>query len=544
MRPRTSLLCLSIGLALLAGGMVLTDEQATITVNDEVIRSGLSPESFCVVNWEFSGHLHSLREIWDNCYGEFIDHLRANGLRAFRYPGGGYVAHFFPGVSSEAWFPDFKAGQDGPHRPDDWIEYEEFLQFLADGDFKAIVQLNTHYAFDPKTSRRVPLRGEDGELSKHALDLATDAARRAVRQAKRMKMLGHVTQWEIGNEDYFSFTPEQYGEIARRFIEAIRGVDPGASILVTTQWSFPSAAPESRRLDWSVGVLQYLDEHVADRTNISFVNHEYAWVMEDYEHSAYDEWKRYVGTNPTHRYEQPWGELPCAPYDLLFGAYDGNGFSGAGLHVTEFRYGWMTNLYNKSLGSGVANVNLVLHYMKHPRIRGAAAHSLMHGSRVSDEAERPFGAWGFNIIEYTPTDRIPHNFVSTPMSQGYRLIERFCRGELLAAESSTWNLNVGASRDAGVLRLLVVNRTRDSEESAESNVVAAGLELPEGWEVGSALVHVLNSETFADRSGALQTYDEVNEILVRTREVDAPEAGELTFEFPPHSATLVELALE
>ena len=67
MRPRTSLLCLSIGLALLAGGMVLTDEQATITVNDEVIRSGLSPESFCVVNWEFSGHLHSLREIWDNC---------------------------------------------------------------------------------------------------------------------------------------------------------------------------------------------------------------------------------------------------------------------------------------------------------------------------------------------------------------------------------------------------------------------------------------------------------------------------------------------
>ena len=114
----------------------------------------------------------------------------------------------------------------------------------------------------------------------------------------------------------------------------------------------------SRYQDWSIGVLRHLSEHLRDKSNITFVNHEYAWAMEGSDHSAYDEWQRYVGTNPTHRYEQPWGKLPCAPYELLFRAYDENGFPGAGLSVTEFRYGWMTNLYNKSLASGVANVNL------------------------------------------------------------------------------------------------------------------------------------------------------------------------------------------
>ena len=518
-------------------------EQATITVTDQVVRRGLSPIEFCGVNWEYTGSQHTLRHIWRNCYKEFIDFLRANRIHTFRYPGGGYVTHFHPGVRSQAWHGQLDSKVRPVYRPDDWIEYGEFLTFLADGDFRAIIQLNTLTVFDPQTQSVRPVLSDDGRLSREALDLAVEAAAWAVRYAKERGLSKYIAHWEIGNEDYFVYAPQQYGRIACKFLEAVRKVDSDAHILVTTQWSFPSAPREGRRLEWSAGVLRYLARRGVHNENITFVNHEYAWSMTGTDHTAYDEWRRYAGTNPTHRYEQPWGKLPCAPYELLFRAYDDNGFPGAAVYVTEFRYGWMTNLYNKSLASGVANVNLVMHYLKHPRIRGCVFHSLLHGSHVDESIERPFTSWGFNMVEYTPTPSTPHNFASTPISQGYRLIDRFCHGDLLTADSSTWNLNVAAAREGHHLRLLVVNRTRDDEQTAETSSVTASVVLPAGWRVTAASAYVLTSDTLADSSAELGTYDGVHEILVRRQEVHVPANGDLSLRFPPHSATLVELAV-
>jgi len=519
------------------------DEEPTITVTSEVVRPSLSPVEFCGVNWEHTGQLHSLRQIWRNGYKEFIDFLQANGLHTFRYPGGGYVERFHPGVGSEKWFAQFKEKAGGPYQQDDWIEYEEFLQFLKDGDFRAIVQVNTFSAFDPGSGKVVKLLSEDGELVDNAVTLATEAAAQAVRIAKQQDAQAYVPYWEIGNEDYGAYRPEQYARIAFEFIGAMRRVAPQAHFIVTTQWSFPSARPSNNRLGWSRQVLIDLKKLGLGNEGITFVNHEYAWAMEGKEHSAYDEWQRYVGTNPTHRYEQPWGKLPCSPYELLFRAYDETGFYGADLCVSEFRYGWMTNLYNKSLAAGVGNVNLILHYIKHPRIRGCVIHSLIHGSAVHEQARRPFSHWGFNIIEYTPTPSIPHNFISTPVSQGYRLVDKFCHGELLKAESSDGNLNVAAARDGDTYRLLVVNRSRETEQLANTNAITAAIVLPRGVRPTSAVAHVLNSDNLADRSGLLGTFDRVREIIVHQRQLATPPDADLLVEFQPHSATLVELTL-
>ncbi len=230
-------ICLIVAVCAITAASLLADEQATITIRDQVIRPHLSPVEFCGVNWEYTGYLHTLRHIWNNCYKEFIDFLKANGLHTFRYPGGGNVSHFYPGVPGAAWYKQFMETATGPYAQDDWIEYEEFLRFLADGDFRAIIQLNTFSAFDPRTSRIRPLLTKDKQLDGEALQLAAQAAAWAVQYAKDNDLARYIAYWEIGNEEYFTYTPQQYGRIVSEFIDRMRQVAPDIHFLVTTQWS-------------------------------------------------------------------------------------------------------------------------------------------------------------------------------------------------------------------------------------------------------------------------------------------------------------------
>ena len=65
----------------------------------------------------------------------------------------------------------------------------------------------------------------------------------------------------------------------------------------------------------------------------------------------------------------------------------------------------------------------------------------------------------------------------------------------------------------------------------------------DSWQV-TAAAQTLYSENLADRSATPDTYDDVHEILVRHRSLELPVAGDLVVQFPPHSATLIEVALQ
>ena len=543
-----------------------------VEITGNVVKRGLNPFDYCCVNWEMGSGLNTFREIFatPDHRIELIRFLRDDvSIRCFRYPGGGLVRNFFFGVPSSKWFADSKTSG----RPDSWIEVEEFFKFLADGDFRTFLQVNTFRWFDKENGRIKPIviseQGKPDRIDPAGLKQASDAVEQLARWLKKNDYQRLIRFWEIGNEEYGQST---YPAIAASLIRRIKKVLPDAPVIVTTQFGLWKGSDRNK---WSEYVLRELAKEGIKDQIVGVTSHVYAFAKRVpggglTRSTAYQEYAANVSFIANDPYIHPWGDFVqrngkrVSVVDFHAHTVDACGYKNTPIYITEYKNGGMHEMYNKALANGIGNTLLLASFVAAPRVGGATHHSIIHGSHVTrgskNRRPRPFNVWGYNVIHYQADDDLEPRFVSTPAAEGFNLIWKLARGDVLATKSSTKFLYAVATRDTDTLRLLVVNRAAKPEYPNDVSPNkwgwGAATELAKASEKGDRFhativlpknflpaprtkIHALGeSERLADYSADPHTYN-VHEIKVKSA-VAAVTGPKFQYTFAPHSVVLFE----
>lgn len=546
---------------------------ATISIDARIVKRELDPFDYCCANWVWTSSTHALRRIFSTPaqYQAFIRFLRDDvSIRTFRYPAGGNVGFFHFGIPASRLIDEMRRS-DASAEADDWIEVEEFFTFLHDGDLRTFLQVNTTGWFDEQTNRIVPfLFPEKKELDLAGLSRGADRVEALARWVKENHYETLVRIWEIGNEEYGGYTGRQYAAIAAEMARRIKKVLPDARIVVTNQLGVTNDQWKAIHIDFSRGVLEGLKTEKVDSLIAGVTNHVYAFAVESKDgnvsSSAYQEFASYTSFQPDDPYRHPWARLfdragrPASFVAKQADDLDAHGFPNAGIFVTEYRLGGMWEPHNQALANGLGNLQLTAGWAAAPRVAGSTIHSLLHASAVT--AKRPFGTWGYDVINYQMDNNLQPRFVSTPVAEAFNLIWRLARGDVLATQTSDPLLFCVATRERDALRLLVINRAAKPENPADitagnwggketaadlahasekGDEFHAKIGFPADFTASSYRVFTLGErEKLSDRSVEAGGYA-VHEIKVRSSEIQKMTPGQ-SFECPlaAHSATLIE----
>lgn len=215
---------------------------------------------------------------------EFIKILRQINMHTLRFPGGTCATSQYLADQTEVMRSIL--GEDGYPEggKDKFTTLWQFLDFCKDADITPMYQVNTLLYTDGKTVYKlvdVPRPG-DSDPSPCVLDVTkrTDAARALTDLVKKVKEKGYtVRNWELGNEEYGypRMKAEDYADIARRFIRAIRAADRDAMIWVTLGANHCGESDKEHLPPWSREVLQRLkDAGFTKDKNLGFTLH-YVW---------------------------------------------------------------------------------------------------------------------------------------------------------------------------------------------------------------------------------------------------------------------------
>ena len=215
---------------------------------------------------------------------EFIKILRQINMHTLRFPGGTDANSKFladnPGVMRSV------LGVDGYPEggKNKFTTLWQFLDFCKAADITPMYQVNTLLYTDGKTVFKLidVARPGDSEPSPCVLDVSkrTDAAKALTALVKQVKEKGYtVKHWELGNEEYGGprMKAEDYADIARRYIRAIRAADRDAMIWVTLGSNHCAESDKQNIPPWSREVLKRLKAAgLTKDKNLGFTLH-YVW---------------------------------------------------------------------------------------------------------------------------------------------------------------------------------------------------------------------------------------------------------------------------
>jgi hypothetical protein len=192
-------------------------------------------------------------------------------------------------------------------------------------------------------------------------------------------------------------------------------------------------------------------------------------------------------------------------------------------------------------------------------------HSLLHASAVTHK--NPFGIWGYDVINFQMDEDLHPRFVSTPVSEGFNLLWKLARGNVLRSKADNPLLFTVAARDGHTLRLLVINRAARpasptdvepnswgwgdaakalASASEKGDSFDATISLPPDVKaIGSVRVFTLGAgEKLYDRSVDPGTLN-VHEIKIKSSTLSPGVIShEIHCTLAPHSATLLEIGTD
>lgn len=163
--------------------------------------------------------------------------LQALHVTALRFPGGSFT-YWYPhrreglaafrdaGFAEESynlWFPENYG----------WGSEEAFFELCRKAGITAWYEINPAYLYDPERNvigqfAELPRRGSARRTVLDPQRYLPMALARLRDLAAWCRQQGVSVVWEVGNEDYVYFEPEEYARIAAAFMDAIREADPGA----------------------------------------------------------------------------------------------------------------------------------------------------------------------------------------------------------------------------------------------------------------------------------------------------------------------------
>jgi hypothetical protein len=518
---------------------------AEITITSKVIKS-VEPELFLGVNWSMEFRTHGLREIFNHHRREFANFLSAHGVRVLRYPGGGYCDWIFPGVPREKWYKQWGKYFGAPTRPDDWIELPEFLDFLKEGNLRGIIQINTRQYWDPVANEVRLVKGKNGLNIPPLLKAAKEIA-----EYLATKRDDHIEYYiQIGNEEFFTYTPGEYADIVFQIVPIIKKILPERKIIVTGQSL--SAGYSKSYLIWTDQFLQILAQK-GGQTWVDYISHhDYANKLKELTgnppistSSPQDEWRDYMAYDPStasgwnryiegHPLDFQGKALPLSnksPLALLSELLKKYGYQNTKIWITEYRNSWLSNRYSKALAGGLGNLNLLIGYLKSPDVAGAVIHNLLHGNRVSVKDNRPFMVWGFGIMEYAPY--LEKKFIATPVLQALTLLSRVQGNEVLQILTTDPQLSVFCSRKGRSHYLLVLNQDVHADHQVSLRLPQFG----DSWQISGRRL-VWTSRSIGDYAVVYGSYDKISPIPISESSFSASQSSVLSFS--PHSATVLE----
>ncbi|MCX6897867.1 MAG: hypothetical protein NT105_04130 [Verrucomicrobia bacterium] len=435
---------------------------------------------------------------------------------------------------------------------------EEFLAWLAENDFKGIVQVNADNFYDPR-------RKGIFELRKHPEYVDAAAAEQAelVALAKRRGYADRIYYWELGNEDWQTTPPEFFANVCARFMRAMKKADPAIRLGVVAQapdWDYrppklegivgpfmgltdPETNSRPPNKEWSVGdTAQQPGWTTRFLTELKRLGIPAEWV--DFAvHHAYADGPPDLATgtrkSPTDippieadwaRYQRPFGNA-CGSLGALAALLDRLGYARTRVDVNEFRRGGYNSFYNRSFMNALANADAWMSLVQHPRVSGALIWDSFNDGDFGEDGKRVWSrdqGWGIFI-------RVGDRFLASPVAEMYQLFDRLladgddvltCR-----ADSSVYAL---ATRGSRGIKVLVLNKGDECDVGIRFDGVALSPQ-------GRATV----CELQCDDLGAFTVHPSTGEVR-SFAVVDRPPAvmggNHLTYRLRRHSLTLFEIS--
>ena len=556
-----------------AGVTVARPYEATATVGvnvtSTVIKSGLDPKVQSSVNWEQSDTQGSMREIFDNAdyYSKFIDVLHNEArFNNFRYPGGA-VNTFFPGYTLSQWLPA-KVKLDNAYlnnAANFWIEVEEFFQFLEDGDFTTILQLNTQTWYDSDSNTIVNLlttnwsNGHSDEVNEVDLAHATAAVGNLAQWIVDNHYTDRVALFELGNEDYGA-DANSYAKVAASFMQEVHSIIPTAKFIITLGTGNAGDGTQDQDI-WTGDVINELERLGAMNLVHGFAPHLY-WGSSGFDSSnlggtAYQEYAADIALSVQWKIDQ-FRQTPIQ-----------EGYGNLPLYFTEFKLGSLLEAHVKALAGALGNLRLMAGMIASPNVGSASLFNLLHGSRVT-LYDRGYDNWGFNVIDYcaeaNPDPNFYPRFANTPLSEGWNIIEKLANGDVLASTSNKGRIMTVATTDGNTLRVLVFNGYAQPEvefdvvpnfwggwateyinslvtDSASADRFLMTMNLPSGFDSAPAgTVSTLGTPDVDTLDTRSTSYFSVHQLKIQSEPFDVNMVdGSVEYELAPHTAYLFEI---
>ena len=223
--------------------------------------------------------------------------------------------------------------------------------------------------------------------------------------------------WEIGNEDYVYFEPEDYARIAAAFIKAIRQVDPAARVAVcgdSESWS---------TRDWQKRMLPALRKAGVERLEFASV-HCYLQGVGEWQGGQWHPIPRDTGAQLATASARAW-PLIRGMYDEFHQILVTSGFPATKLAFTEFNVVWPSKDGNAklehSLGRALGEAAM------YPNLATYSGAVFFHDLVRSGPGE---GNW-FQRLDYHPESPPAQRYRLQIDAQVMRMVSRHGRGRIL-----------------------------------------------------------------------------------------------------------------
>ena len=354
------------------------------------------------------------------------DTLRTMGVTGLRFPGGSFTYWYphlrsglaafkaagFAEASYNMWWPE-KFG---------WASESSFFAFCRQAGITAWYEVNPGHFYDAKADRVRQIAPMKRAKPMHAvaydsgayLPLALEHVRQLVTGCRQT---GVDVVWEIGNEYYVYFDPEEYAHTSAAFIKAIREADPSARVAVCgdcESWS---------TRDWQKRMLPALRKAGVERLEFASV-HCYLQGVGEWREGQWHPFPRDTGEQLFTASARAW-PLIRGMYDEFRQILATNGYPATKLAFTEFNVVYPSKDWNAklehSLGRALGEAAM------YPNLAAYSGAVFFHDLVRSGPGE---GNW-FQRLDYHPESPPDQRYRLQMDAQVMRMVSRHARGRIL-----------------------------------------------------------------------------------------------------------------
>lgn len=274
-------------------GIVVPDTpiEATVRLSPKVVNPRISPMLFgSVVLW-WEGYTAPVGDAESRTW-KLFDEM---GITCLRFPGGA-DCHPYRWESVAETKRVYQAAEMWKHwhtrtTPEGHYEYRTFLDLCRKYGIEPILQVSTMtYWAKQKGLIGWTSAAEDPNVLETVVQYAADWVRDARQNGYNVKY------WEIGNEEgcYYAMTGQRYGQFVRKFVKAMKAVDPDIKIIAT-----------GHRHEWNMGLLKEAGDQ------IDYLSYHY-WAL----HEPMEDYPPGLGLAPSKFFTPE--DLQQAPLDQLY----------------------------------------------------------------------------------------------------------------------------------------------------------------------------------------------------------------------------------